>query len=399
MTGRPDKLHVCVVYDCLFPWTIGGAERWYRALAEHLAEQGHTVTYLTLRQWDRDDPPHIEGVDIIAVGPRMSLYSDQRRRIWPTIRFGLGVFLHLLANGGRYDHVHMASFPFFSALAAGVLRPLKGYSIAIDWHEVWTKQYWREYLGALGHVGWIIQALCAKIRQRAYSFSALHAARLKALGREVTVLTGEYAGGEFAPLPMSDPPVILYAGRMIPEKRVPMLVQAFSLAVKERPDLRLRIFGKGPDREKVAQEIVRLDLQQSAELSGFVEQDELDTAMRTASMMVLPSMREGYGMIVVESSARGVPAIVVRSEDNASVELVEHGKNGWIADDTAEALAEAIVEVNDRAEEMRHSTAAWYAANAERLSLAHSLKIVAADIVNHENRLAKSTDIGQGPSQ
>ncbi len=46
-------MRVCVVYDCLFPYTIGGAERWYRNLAEHLAAQGHEVTYLTLRQWPR----------------------------------------------------------------------------------------------------------------------------------------------------------------------------------------------------------------------------------------------------------------------------------------------------------------------------------------------------------
>ena len=47
-------VRVCVVYDCLFPYTVGGAERWYRNLAQRLAADGHEVTYLTLRQWDRD---------------------------------------------------------------------------------------------------------------------------------------------------------------------------------------------------------------------------------------------------------------------------------------------------------------------------------------------------------
>ena len=47
------RLRICLVYDCLFPYTVGGAERWYRNLGERLAADGHEVSYLTLRQWDR----------------------------------------------------------------------------------------------------------------------------------------------------------------------------------------------------------------------------------------------------------------------------------------------------------------------------------------------------------
>ena len=43
--GRIGRVQVCIVYDCLFPYTIGGAERWYRNVAEGLAAQGHDVTY------------------------------------------------------------------------------------------------------------------------------------------------------------------------------------------------------------------------------------------------------------------------------------------------------------------------------------------------------------------
>ena len=48
-------MRVCLVYDCLFPYTVGGAERWYRNLSERLAADGHDVTYLTLRQWYRNE--------------------------------------------------------------------------------------------------------------------------------------------------------------------------------------------------------------------------------------------------------------------------------------------------------------------------------------------------------
>jgi len=292
--------------------------------------------------------------------------------------------------------VHTASFPFFSVLAAGILRRWRGYSLGVDWHEVWTRQYWHDYLGALGMFGWWVQALCARFDQSAYSFSQLHAGRLRQLGREATVLTGEYAGGEFLPEDAATPLTVLYAGRMIPEKRVPFLVQAFALVSKQRPKLRLRIIGKGPEQDAVANEIARLGLQGQAELSGFVDQDELDRAMSDAAVIVLPSMREGYGMVVVEASARGVPSVAVQGPDNAAVELIDDGENGCVAEDNTQALADAIVHVCDHNAEMRQSTVSWYARNAERLSLDSSLRIVSSAVSERNKELAQDNEIRQG---
>src|SRR5690606_32608557 len=134
----------------------------YRNLAERLAAEGHEVDYLTLRQWPPGTDPEVPGVNVVAVGPQLELYRNGRRRIGPPLRFGLGVFRHLLSHRGRYDVVHTASFPYFSLLAAGALRRVGGYALVVDWHEVWTRAYWREYLGRLGGtVGWRIQRLCA----------------------------------------------------------------------------------------------------------------------------------------------------------------------------------------------------------------------------------------------
>lgn len=161
MPGADSPKRICVVYDCLYPWTVGGAERWYRNLAERLAESGHSVTYLTLCQWDREQPPVIPGVEVIAVGPRLGLYTQDgsgRRRIAPPVVFGAGCLWHLLRRGRGYDVVHTASFPYFSLLAAGATRRFMGYQLVVDWHEVWSREYWREYLGPTkGTVGALVQ--------------------------------------------------------------------------------------------------------------------------------------------------------------------------------------------------------------------------------------------------
>ncbi|HEY4825083.1 MAG TPA: glycosyltransferase, partial [Solirubrobacteraceae bacterium] len=234
-------MRICIVYDCLYPYTIGGGERWYRNLAEHLADAGHEVTYVTLRQWPRGEQLDLnERVRVVAAGPRMALYTaGGRRRILPPLVFGLGVLWHLLRHGRRYEVVHACAFPYFSLLSAALVRPLRGYALEVDWFEVWSERYWRDYLGGLGgRIGGLVQRRCARVRQRAFCFSELHAARLReeGLNGSVTVLRGLYAESPPEPEPVSseqaraselqpadseapDAPFVLFAGRLIAEKQ------------------------------------------------------------------------------------------------------------------------------------------------------------------------------------
>jgi glycosyltransferase involved in cell wall biosynthesis len=372
-------VRICVVYDCLFPHTVGGGERWYRNLSERLARAGHEVTYLTTRQWDEGALDAPAGVEVHAVAPRMPLYTrGGRRRIGPPLVFGLGVAAHLLRHGRRYDVVHTASFPYFSLLAAGLVRRLRGFRVITVWFEVWSREYWSEYLGPAGRAGWLIQAACARLEQDAFCFSRLHAARLREVGGpEAVVLEGVYGGKLEMAEPKPAKPVVVFAGRHIPEKRVPTLVPAIALARKSVPELRCDIYGDGPERAEVERLVAQAGLGDVVQLHGFVSADEVGHALRHALCMVLPSRREGYGLVVIEAATGGTPSVVVRSPDNAATELVEDGVNGFIAEsESPEELADAIVKIHDAGFAMRERTAQWFRDNATRLSLSSSLERV-----------------------
>ena len=385
-------MRICLVYDCLFPYTVGGAERWYRNLAERLAAEGHEVTFLTRRQWDRGEHVDVPGVRVVALEPRMSLYTDDgRRRIDQALVFGAGCVAHFATHGGRYDVVHTASFPYFSLLAAALVRPLRRYGLVVDWHEVWTLDYWREYLGRTGgRIGWLVQRLCARVPQRAFCFSRLHARRLRSEGLrgQVSVLEGEYAGLlEARPATEPPRPVAVFAGRHIAEKRVPAIIPALARARESVPELRAEILGDGPDRAKVVGAVEVAGLQHAVDVPGFVAAERVDDALAHAEMMVLPSRREGYGMVVVEAAARGTPSVVVAAPDNAATELIEEGVNGVIAPSAApQDLADAMVRVHEAGPALRATTAEWFARNAERLSMTASLDRVAAEYVSADRR-------------
>src|SRR3954471_7398392 len=278
-------MRVCLVYDCLFPWTVGGAERWYRNLGERLAAAGHDVTYLTLRQWDRDAPPDLPGVRVVAVGPRLALYApDGRRQVLPPLVFGAGVLWHLLRHGRRFDVVHTASFPYFSLLAAAAARPLGRYRIVCDWHEAWSREYWRSYLGrAGGWIGWTVQALCARVRQHAFCFSELHAERVREAGLrgDITVLKGEYEGSLEPPTPNTADPLVVFAGRLIPEKRAPAVAPAVERAADQVPGLRGLVFGDGPERAAVRASLAGAPV----DAPGFVDAEAVEDALRRALCM------------------------------------------------------------------------------------------------------------------
>ena len=375
-------VRVCLVYDCLFPHTVGGAERWYRDLAQRLASEGHRVTYLTLRQWERGVDPGVGGVEVHVVGPRMRLYSAPgRRRVWPPVVFGIGVLWHLLRHGHRYDVVHTCSFPYFSLLAAALARRRWRYRLVVDWFEVWSRSYWREYLGRLGgDVGWLVQRLCVHVPQRAFCFSRLYAARLREEGLhgEIKMLAGIYQGRSDAHGRRDPDALILFAGRHIPEKRVPAIVPALARARVEIPQLRAVILGDGPERSEVIRTAAQLGLDGAVEVPGFVATEAVEELMERALCMLLPSRREGYGLVVIEAAARGTPSVVVAGPDNAAAELISEGENGFIARSASpQDLAAAIVRVHEGGSSLRESTAAWFAANAQRVSLDSSLEKVA----------------------
>ena len=367
------------MFDCLYPYTVGGGERWYRALAEGLSARGRRVTYLTRLQWDPDSAADVPGVDVVAVTPAMELYVHGRRSVSVQLRFALGVFRHLLVHGGRYDVVQTPAL-HASMLAVLAARPFRRYRVVVDWFEVWTREYWLSYLGPVaGRLGWLAQGLTARSQHEALCFSNLHARRLEEQGHRgrITIVEG------LSVLPPEDPvavvaePLVVFAGRHIPEKHAPAVVRAVARARERLPELRAEIFGDGPDREAVLRLIEAAGLDAAVSAPGFVPAEEVREQLRRALCHLFPSTREGYGLVVVEAASLGTPTIVVDGPDNAARELVVDGENGVVAASAEpEALADAIERVEAAGPSLRESTAAWFRRNRKRLSLESGLEAV-----------------------
>jgi glycosyltransferase involved in cell wall biosynthesis len=174
-------------------------------------------------------------------------------------------------------------------------------------------------------------------------------------------------------------PVLLYSGRYTAVKRVPLLLRAYAEA---RPHFTVRaplvLLGGFPgefeDRHPL--DVIAEEGVPDVFLAGWRDHDLLPAALNAADLLVLPSVREQFGLVLIEAMACGLPVVAVDAHGPAGI--VEPGRTGWLVppDDQA-ALAEALVEaVNHPAERARRGVAAWHAARA-RYSLAGVTSAVA----------------------
>lgn len=377
--GSP-PLRVAIVYDCLYPHSIGGGERWYRSLATRLAARHH-VTYLTRRQWEAAEGPDTpSGVKVIGLDTGRAFFTaNGRRSTGPPLRFGLGVFSHLLANPRAYNVVHTCSFPYFPLLFASAARAVGGPPVVTDWVEVWPRKYWRSYAGPIhGGFGAAVQALCIRLTRSAFTFSELTAAALRNHGYSgvPTVLRGLYDGPVNPPAPETRRrPLIVYVGRHIAGKRVASIPAAIALARARIPGLEALIFGDGPERPRVLAEVDRLGLRDRIRCPGFVPWDQINTAIGDAMCLLLPSEREGYGLVVVEAAARGTPSILVDAPNNAATALVTGGINGFVADSAEpSALAAAILKLHRAGPDLTLATWNWFRQHQTELRIDHSVE-------------------------
>jgi glycosyltransferase involved in cell wall biosynthesis len=161
----------------------------------------------------------------------------------------------------------------------------------------------------------------------------------------------------------------LFVGRLIPEKNVELLVRAMP------PRKTLCIVGDGPEKAKLVQ--LSKELSTNVRFRSELPYENLIGVMKAANSLVLPSSREGFGIVALEALACGTPVITSNVRKNAARELITHGENGFVVDLTEDQLRAALLEVDkERMQRAAKASAAffdWDLLSAELRKLYESL--------------------------
>ena len=123
----------------------------------------------------------------------------------------------------------------------------------------------------------------------------------------------------------------------------------------------------------------QLGLEDVVELRGRVTPEEVRATIASASCLLHPSEREGYGLVVVEATSLGTPSVVVAGPENAATELIDGGVNGFVAASAdPDDLGRAVVKAVRDGAELRRKTLDWYERHRDELSIESSLSQVEA---------------------
>ncbi|MEM6504235.1 MAG: glycosyltransferase family 4 protein [Planctomycetota bacterium] len=179
--------------------------------------------------------------------------------------------------------------------------------------------------------------------------------------------------------PLSDPPTVSYAGRLIPKKGVDVLIQAMARVAAELPDARLLIAGDGPLMQEHQALAARLKINQNTTFLGHLSRPDMERALEAAWVQAVPSVwEEPFGLVGAEALMRGTAAVV--TECGGLAEQIVPDANGYhVPAGDAGALAKALLKVlrdRDKAERFgKHGRAHAIAQFTEEVVIDHFLKL------------------------
>lgn len=342
-------MDVAFVSNVVHPFVTGGAQKRIHEIGTRLVDNGHEVTIYGRHFWDGPEVATHEGITLHAVAPGADLYTDERRSITEAIDFAARLVRPLRHHLKRHQHdvIDASVFPYFPVFSAklggiGTETPL-----VTTWHEVWDS-YWDEYLGHLAPFGKAIEQVTARVPQHPIAVSGITADRLAEIGpaRESieTVPNGiDVDQIQNAPLPdENDQFDVLFAGRLIADKNVTLLLEAFdAIASDSSSDVRLGIIGDGPELARLKKQARQLDHADHITFLGFLDDyEDVLGHMRAARVFVSPSTREGFGITFAEAMAADCTVIGASHPESAASEVI--GDAGYLVDPTADAVATAL---------------------------------------------------------
>ena len=323
---------MALVHPYVWPEVRRGGERYVEDIAVYLAAQGVSVDVVTgSTQSSVERRP-----DGVTIRRRRHVLGRRLNRWGLTVveTFGLPATGALVRGG--YDVVH-AMTPT-AALAGRIARKPTIYTVI--GHPT------AEQLARLGHDAHFFR-WAFRTATVAAALSRASADQVELLfGRQADVLTPGVRRERFTPdlAPRRGPPRILFSAAAGDRRKgLDIAVGALGRILDAHPDARLWVSGEGDPAwafDTVSPPRERERVVAATDLLGTGSVDDVPNRYRAASVTLLPSVEEAFGMVLVESLATGTP--VVCSPSGGMPEIVDGADVGFVADRTPDAIAAAV---------------------------------------------------------
>ena len=300
----------------------GGAERYLETMAAGLVARGAQVTIFCAAHPGAPPDEMVDGVRFVRRGSKLSVYAQGIR----ALRRG---------DLGRPDVVVdvQNGLPFFT-------RPFTRRPVVVLVHHVHREQWPVVYPGLTGRIGWWIEHRLAPWLYRREQYVAVSRAtrdELRLIGvtgpRIAVVHNGTDPYVAVTPGKAAHP-MVAVVGRLVPHKQVEHAVDA-AIELRERwPDLRLHVVGSGWWEGRLHEYVVEKGAQDLVVFEGHVDEERKHEIYEQSWLLALPSIKEGWGLVVGEAGMHRTPTVAYRSAGGTR-ESVADGRSGHLVESKA----------------------------------------------------------------
>ena len=297
---------IAFVSDVAYPWVRGGMETTHYLEMKELA-RNNDVYCFCMRFEGMKEEFFKDGIHYVTAGKASSaeLYTEKgtrsislARRFASALPKALGPY--------RFDLVYANSFPYLHLKAVKAYCRANSSRLALDVAEVWDLKRWKDYLGRVKGIAAYHYARNALKGADAYIANSSSTAKdLESAGipkDKITVLS-PVIDLKTMPKPAKKQPVVIYAGRLIKEKRLDLWIDAVVKAHRLNPGVNGLIVGLGPEETGIKKMINRYPFIKMRK--PYSSKARLYNAMGKSIAMLNMSEREGLSVITIESAALG----------------------------------------------------------------------------------------------
>ena len=296
----------------------GGSEVFVEEVARELVHRGHEVELFTARYPGSAATGDLDGVRVVRRGGRLTVYP---RGLW-------WVACHRRRHDVVLDVINGLPFATPVVRRRGVVA-LVHHSHERQWQLIYPD--WR------GRLGWFVEHRLTPWLYRSASYltvSEASRADLVAQGVAPQRITIARNGVAVRPVDAvrSPTPRLVVLARLVPHKRIEDAVEVIRRLRADAPGLTLDVVGEGwwrAELERAAGDLVEAGV---VTFHGRVSDVERDRLLRRAWALLLPSVKEGWGLAAMEAAAQGTPALAYRSAGGVA-ELIVDEETGLLADD------------------------------------------------------------------
>jgi glycosyltransferase involved in cell wall biosynthesis len=336
-----------------YPAIFGGGEYIFYQWAKQMVKTGHQVYVITQNLCGKNQRENNDGIEIFRVGAALSVSGTLPTNIVQNISFLLGSYRigNKIIKEQKIDLIHSNTYmPTISAQWCARKAKIPHIATVHDVYYTSKNNFWK---------GWSLQKHASKLTKFLGPYIEKKIAKtdvtlfhtvseqskidLQSLGvtKKIVVIPNGIDPTPYSGNITKKQLQAIYVGRLVFYKNIDVIIEAFAIIIKKIPTAKLLIVGDGPMKNSISEKIKGMGLENNIQLCGNVTEEQKIKLIQESTMLLNPSLIEGFGIVVLEAFAAGKPVLV--SDTKPLSDLVTDSVDGFVLkSDDPQAWASTI---------------------------------------------------------